>query len=175
MSRVTRSAEAVVVRPLEFEDLEWALQVNNAAVPAVNPHDASSLRSLIEAADRCWVATAGTARIGLLVTFGPGAAYESTNYRWLSERFASFRYVDRIVVVPEAKGLGVGRALYETLAKHASKVAAERVLCEVNIEPPNPSSIAFHTAMGWSPVADREVSAGKSVRYFAKRVDPLES
>ena len=55
----------------------------------------------------------------------------------------------------------VQAGLSETLAKHASKVAAERVLCEVNIEPPNPSSIAFHTAMGWSPVADREVSAGR--------------
>lgn len=167
---MTSSTEPVTVRSLELDDLEWVLRVNNAAVPAVNPHDASSLRALVEGADRCWVAVAGTSRVGMLVTFGPGASYASTNYRWLSERFEQFRYVDRIVVVPEAKGRGVGRVLYDALEEHVATVGAQRMLCEVNVEPPNPMSIAFHTAMGWSAVADREVAPGKAVRYFEKRV-----
>jgi predicted GNAT superfamily acetyltransferase len=167
---VTRRTEPVTVRSLELDDLDWMLRVNNAAVPAVNPHDASSLRALVDDADRCWVAVAGTRRVGMLVTFGPGASYESSNYRWLSERFEDFRYVDRIVVVPDAKGRGVGRALYGVLEEHAASVEAQRMLCEVNIEPPNPMSVAFHTAMGWSAVADRDVSPGKAVRYFEKRV-----
>ena len=171
MRPVTHSTQPAAVRLLELGDLEWVLKANNAAVPAVNPHDASSLRALIDGADRCWVAVDGTTPVGLLVTFGPGATYESTNYRWLSERYDRFRYVDRIVVIPEAKGRGVGRALYRALEEHVASVEAERVLCEVNIEPPNPSSIAFHTAMGWSPIADREISVGKAVRYFEKRVE----
>ncbi|MCR9161552.1 MAG: GNAT family N-acetyltransferase [Nannocystaceae bacterium] len=164
------NSEPVSIRLLERDDMAWLLRVNNAAVPAVNPHDASSLRALVEGAERCWVATVGKMRAGVLVVYGPGASYESANYRWLSERYERFRYVDRVIVVPEAKGRGVGRGLYEALEAHAASAEAQRVLCEVNIDPPNPASLAFHAAMGWAPLADRQLGPGKSVRYFEKRM-----
>ncbi len=160
------------IRALRDADLSGVLAMNNAAVPAVNPHDEASLAELVAIADRCWVVDDVGVLGGLLVTFAPGAPYESANYRWLSDRFGSaddaFRYVDRIVVAPTHRRRGIAAALYDTLADHAASVGAARLLCEVNVEPPNPQSMAFHTAAGWAPIDDLTHAPGKTVRFFER-------
>jgi uncharacterized protein len=160
------------IRPLLAADMAAVLAMNNAAVPAVNPHDEATLAQLVSMADRSWVVDDDGVLGGLLVTFAPAAAYESANYRWLSERFGStddaFRYVDRIVVAPTHRRRGLAGALYDTLADHAASVGAARLLCEVNVEPPNPRSIAFHEATGWSPIDDLTHAPGKVVRFFER-------
>jgi len=154
------------------EDLPAVLAMNNDAVPAVNPHDDGSVAALVAEADRSWVVDDGGVLGALLVTFAPGAAYASANYRWLSDRFGSddeaFRYVDRIVVAPTHRRLGLAGRLYDTLAEQARAAGAVRLLCEVNVEPPNPQSIAFHAATGWTPVEDLEHAPGKVVRFFER-------
>lgn len=160
------------IRALHESDLAAVLAMNNAAVPAVNPHDEASWLALVAMADRSWVVDDDGVLGGLLVTFAPAAAYESANYRWLSERFGStddaFRYVDRIVVAPTHRRRGLAGALYDTLADHAASVGAARLLCEVNVEPPNPRSIAFHEATGWSAIDDLTHGPGKVVRFFER-------
>lgn len=162
------SSETATLRALGDDDLAAALVLNNAAVPAVNPHNLASLRALVNGADRCWGAQLDGELLGLLVTFAPGGSYDSTNYRWLCERFESFRYVDRIVVSPNAKRRGLGRRFYTELEVSAREAGAERLVCEVNVEPPNPHSIGFHLAAGWLPIEDRVLGVGKTVRYFEK-------
>jgi len=142
--------------------------LNNEAVPAVNPHDAESLAELIAMADRAWVVDDGGVLAAMLVTFGPGAAYESRNYIWLNERYDDFRYVDRIIVAPSHKRMGLGAKLYATLEEQAQQVGAARLLCEVNVEPPNPQSIAFHESGGWLGIEDRWIDDDYAVRYFQK-------
>lgn len=158
----------MLVRSFLDADLADAVAMNNAAVPAVNPHDEGSFAELVAMADRTWVVDDDGVLAAMLVTFGPGAAYDSANYVWLSERFDRFRYVDRIVVAPSHKRRGLGATLYDALAEHAVASGAPRLLCEVNVEPPNPQSIAFHERTGWRTVEDREHGPGKVVRYFEK-------
>jgi predicted GNAT superfamily acetyltransferase len=148
------------------------LAMNNAAVPAVNPHDEASFAELVAMADRAWVADDGTAIGALLVAFGPGAEYQSMNYQWLSERYDQFAYVDRIVVAPTYRRLGLAGRLYDSLAAHALATDCPTMLCEVNVEPPNPASIAFHQASGWTAVEDLEHEPGKVVRFFSRRLGP---
>ena len=158
----------MLIRDLGPGDLGAVLAMNNAAVPAVNAHDVRSLEVLVEMADRSWVVDDGDTLGGLLVTFAPGTTYDSANYRWLSHRFDDFRYVDRVVVAPTHKRRGLGRRLYEVFEAHARVVGTTRLVCEVNVEPPNPQAIAFHTEIGWRPVDDLEHARGKIVRYFEK-------
>ena len=127
-------------------DNDQILAMNNAAVPAVNPHDADSLVELLDIADRTWVVDDAGTLGGLLVAFGPGAAYESRNYKRLSERYENFAYVDRIIVAETHRRLGLAGRLYAELAAHESAAVRNQLLCEVNVEPPNPQSIAFHDA-----------------------------
>ena len=161
-------APVLTIRDAVADDHAAILEMNNLAVPAVNPHDAESLVELLEMADRTWVVDDDGTLGGLLVAFAPGAGYGSKNYTWLSERYDNFGYVDRIVVAQTHRRLGLAGRLYAALADHAAAQGRDRLLCEVNVEPPNPQSIAFHEADGWQAIQDREHGPGSVVRYFER-------
>ncbi|MGI9623997.1 MAG: GNAT family N-acetyltransferase [Acidimicrobiales bacterium] len=156
------------VRDLGPDDIPDMLVLNNAAVPAVNGLDETSLAHLLELSDRVWVASDGSGVGAFLVTMATGVAYESLNYRWLSERYDEFGYVDRIVVSPAHRRLGLAGLLYDTFAEYTSSQGVSRLFCEVNVEPPNPVSIDFHLSAGWRPIDDLTHGPGKVVRFFER-------
>lgn len=92
--------------------------------------------------------------LSVLFAFDQDAAYESPNFRWFKAREERFVYVDRIIVAAEARGRGLARRHYERLFAWARSAGFETVVCEVNIEPPNPASWAFHEAMGFEKVGE---------------------
>ncbi len=157
-----------LIREIVGADHEAVLALNNAAVPAVNGHDPDSLRDLMALANGAWVADDGGELAGLLVGFSPDAAYQSLNYRWLSARYDDFGYVDRVVVAPSHRRRGIGAGLYRIFADHARAQGLRRLVCEVNVEPPNPTSMAFHRAGGWRPITDVQHAPGRVVRFFER-------
>ena len=149
------------------EDLALVGILNEAEIPHVNSIDNSGFIWFLETADYFRVARDGDTVAGFLIGFLPGRAYDSLNYRWFGDRYASFLYVDRIVVSPAARGLGVGRKLYEDFAKFAAG-RAERLTCEVNVRPPNEGSLRFHHAFGFTEVGRQETEGGtKEVSLLA--------
>jgi predicted GNAT superfamily acetyltransferase len=104
----------------------------------------------------------------LLLAFAQDADYDSPNFLWFRDRYERFVYVDRVVVMPAARGRGLARRLYQDLFDAARRVGHPRVVCEVNSVPPNPVSDAFHAAMGFSAVGLGEGDGGKIVRYLVK-------
>ncbi len=106
-----------------------------------------------------------------LLTFDQDAAYDSPNFLWFRDRYPRFVYVDRIAVAPSARGRGLARRLYLDLFEHVTRAGHDLVVCEVNSEPPNPASDAFHAALGFAEVGRASIHGGaKSVRYFARRM-----
>jgi uncharacterized protein len=106
-----------------------------------------------------------------LLAFDQGADYDSPNFLWFRRRYPRFVYVDRIVVAASARGRGGARRLYRDLFEQAERAGHERVVCEVNISPPNPASDAFHVAFGFVEVGAASVHAGsKTVRYLSRRL-----
>lgn len=106
-----------------------------------------------------------------LLTFDQDAAYDSPNFLWFRDRYPRFVYVDRIAVAPSARGRGLARRLYLDLFEHVARAGHDLVVCEVNSEPPNPASDAFHAALGFDEVGQASIHGGaKSVRYFARRM-----
>ena len=106
---------------------------------------------------------------GFLITFDQDADYDSPNFVWFQEKYDAFVYVDRIVVSADARGKGIARTLYESLINAARDDGHTKIVCEVNLDPPNPGSDAFHHQMGfvevgWARLKDRE----KTVRYLCK-------
>lgn len=114
------------------------------------------------------------ARIGeaeaLLMAFDQDADYDSPNFIWFRDRYEQFVYVDRVVVDPAQRGRGLARRLYEALFARAAGAGHTLVVCEVNAEPPNPASDAFHAALGFAEVGQATLAGGKTVRYFARRL-----
>ena len=163
------------IEPLEPAQVS-ASSVIGRRVLALNNEHAKELSWLD--ADRL-VALVGLAflarRIGavdaFLLAFDQDADYDSPNFLWFRSRYPRFVYVDRIVVAPSARGRGHARRLYDDLFQHALRRGHERVVCEVNREPPNPASDAFHAALGFSEVGLATIHDGsKTVRYLARQL-----
>jgi len=103
-----------------------------------------------------------------LLAFDQGAQYDSPNFLWFRARYPRFVYVDRIVVAASARGRGHARRLYDDLFKQAVEAGHERVVCEVNMQPPNPVSDAFHAALGFAEVGSATIHDGnRTVRYLS--------
>lgn len=106
-----------------------------------------------------------------IVTFDQSADYDSPNFIWFRERYPRFVYVDRICVSPLARGRGHARRIYEDLFAAAKAAGHTLITCEVNAEPPNPASDAFHATLGFTEVGTAAINGGKkSVRYFAQKL-----
>ena len=133
--------------------------MNDAAAPNVNVLDGEAFDWLARACDYARVAVRDGAVVGFVFAIRHGTAYWSANYAWFTQRYDAFLYLDRVVVGPEARSTGVGRALYDDLVAFAVG-RWPRVALEVNLDPPNPASLAFHAAMGFARVGERHYDGG---------------
>jgi uncharacterized protein len=108
-----------------------------------------------------------------LLAFDQDADYDSPNFLWFRERHPRFVYIDRVVVASAARGRGHARRLYADLIETAAARGHSLVVCEVNFEPPNPASDAFHAALGFTDVGQAEIHGGtKTVRYLMRIITP---
>lgn len=106
---------------------------------------------------------------GFIITLGPGQQYDSPNYEFFTDNFQSFEYVDRIVIGEKGRGNGLGTAMYNYIIDQTS---AEHMTCEVNLEPPNPGSLHFHSSFGFEEVGRQYSEEGKKfVSLMAKRLN----
>ncbi len=105
----------------------------------------------------------------LLLAFDQTSDYDSPNFLWFRERFERFAYVDRVVVNESRRGEGLARQLYEYLFAVALAAGHNCVVCEINYDPPNPASDAFHDRLGFREVGRAHLQdRDKGVRYLEK-------
>ena len=147
------------------------LALNNAHARELSLLDAARLDHLL---GQAFLALRAGAADALLIAFDQDADYDSENFLWFKARYPRFAYVDRVVVADHARGRGLARALYERLFEKAASDGHSVVGCEVNSEPPNPGSDAFHAAMGFSVVGTAPIYGGlRTVRYFTRPISGL--
>jgi len=96
----------------------------------------------------------GCGASAILMAFEQDASYESPNFLWFCANRSSFVYIDRIIVAESVRGRGMARLLYADLAEAAKAAGHDRLVCEVNLVPPNPDSERFHTMLGFSAVGE---------------------
>ncbi len=106
---------------------------------------------------------------GLLLAFDQDADYDAGNFLWFRARHSRFVYIDRVVVTTAERGRGHARRLYDAVFGWAFDAGHERIVCEVNLDPPNPASDAFHAALGFAEVGTAVIDGGaKTVRYLSR-------
>ena len=157
------------IKPAEPGDYAAVLAMNEGALPHVSSLTKSEFSVL---AGQCFyfgVALVDGAVAGFLMALRPGEDYRSLNYRWFCERYENFVYIDRIVVAPQFNGIGIGRALYADVER-AARGVAPILTCEVNLNPPNPESVAFHKKLGFAEVGQLVADEGKLVSLMVKAV-----
>jgi len=116
------------------------------------------------------VATIIDPGVAFLLVFDQSSPSDGGHFVWFRDRFESFLYIDRIVVGRNYRRLGLGRRLYEDLFRRAEFLGHTTIACEVNAQPPNPVSDAFHREMGFSRVGTATSNSdAKMVRYLVRR------
>jgi predicted GNAT superfamily acetyltransferase len=155
-----------LLQPITDSVVPTILALNNAHSIELSWLNVDQLRSLVRQA--FYARRVGNAD-AFLLAFDEGASYASPNYIWFRERYTRFVYVDRIVVAPLLRGRGYARLLYTDFFEQARRAAHHVVVCEVNSDPPNPASDAFHAAFEFEEVGRATIHQGsKTVRYLAR-------
>lgn len=153
-----------LIRPLAATDLERIVQLNNAAYPAVPVTEADEMAALIDISSFGVVAEHEDAVVGFVLAIDPGANYSSENYTFFSERAKETGlqslYVDRVVIDVDYRGRGTGRLLYSAIFDRARADGRDEVTCEVNLDPPNPGSLAFHARLAFARVGEQATKGG---------------
>jgi predicted GNAT superfamily acetyltransferase len=160
-----------IIHDLRLLDASVILSLNNQHARETSALDEADLYALLDMAFYARGIDGGAT--AFLIAFDQNARYRSPNFLWFKASQQSFVYIDRIIVSSSARGQGIARLLYQDLFAVAQQAGHERVVCEVNIEPPNPGSEAFHRAMGFNEVGIATIHGGtKTVRYFEKELSP---
>jgi predicted GNAT superfamily acetyltransferase len=159
----------VRLRPIVPADHADVLALNERNVELLAPMDETRLLELQAAADTAAVIEVDGGFAGFVITFGAGSAYDGENFGWFTDRFNDFCYLDRVVIHEDFRRRGLGTQVYDELETSCGRPL---FTLEVNLDPPNDASLAFHQARGFTEVGQR-VSDGHLVSMFLKMLPGL--
>ncbi len=156
------------IREATVADHAAILAVNEQSVPGVSAFDSAKLEALAAASDPLLVAVGEDGVAGYLIGFTPDARYQGACFRWFRENRPGSLYIDQVAIGASARRRGAGAALYDAAEQAAIDRGLDRLTCEVNLDPPNPESMAFHAARGFQQVGTLAVPDGRRVSLQLK-------
>ena len=135
-----------LLRPITPADHDFVLDLNERNVEVLSAMDGLRLEELLALCHRGEVIEYDGQRAGFVLTFAPGAGYDSGYYRWFSARYGDqFYYLDRIVLDGSFRRSGIGQRVYDEI--EAGAAAYRRMVLEVN-----QASLDFHRRRGYDEV-----------------------
>jgi len=143
------------LRPITPDDHADVVALNDRHVELTAPMDEARLAELAAAAEHADVIDVDGRFAGFVITFVVGAAYDGTHFAWFGERYDDYCYLDRIVIHEEFQRRGLGTFAYDELERSCKRPV---FALEVNIDPPNEPSLAFHRARGFIEVGQSDAS-----------------
>jgi predicted GNAT superfamily acetyltransferase len=159
--------EIIDLRSASVRLLQEALVLNSRHEVETSPLGMERLVKMLRVASFSPCFASGKA---FLIAFDDTADYDGASYQWFRREMSGFVYVDRVIVATSAQGDGLGRCLYGCIETDAAARGFRALVCEVNIDPPNPGSLAFHRKLGFREVGRGAVPSGKKVMYLRKSI-----
>ena len=158
------------IRDVRDDELDAVLSLNEASIPAVNSISIGQMRWFREHAAYFRVGVDDDRLGAFLIGMRPGTGYDSLNYTWFCKHYDDFGYIDRIAVADHARRLGLATRLYDDF-RSTLPDTVDVMTCEVNLKPPNESSMAFHRRLGFTQVGTQETEGGtKQVALLEKKL-----
>lgn len=163
--------DTVQIENISSGDLPSVLELNQNSQPHLSSLTLERLTELAEMSFHFRVIKIKGVIAAFLMGMEENQPYDSMNYVWISKRYESFYYIDRIAVAKEYQRQGLGMALYEDGQSFALQKKKPIMACEVNINPSNSGSILFHQKFGFLPVGEQDTEGGKKrVQYMVKNL-----
>jgi hypothetical protein len=75
-----------------------------------------------------------------------------------------------MVVGPSSRECGVGRAFHAASEEHAVATGLVWIVGEIDLDPPNRESLAYHERLGFVEVGRQTLSSGKTVSMRARSI-----
>jgi len=154
------------IRDMRDDDSAFVLALNRELEWARAPMDADRLGLLRREGERLVVVDDEHGPVAFAITLRPGGGYDSVNYRWFCEHYDDFLYLDRILVSDRARRRGIATLVYDVMEDHARPFG--RLVCEVNSDPPNLPSLAFHSGRGYLERGHQRMPDGHEVVLLEK-------
>ena len=161
-----------VVRPIVDADVARVLEINEANVPEVGSVDATRMSFLLDQSELALAVELDDLVAGFCIVLGPGSPYDSVNYRWFTDRYDDFLYLDRVAFDAAFQGRGLGTLLYAEVDRWMRDLGAAHLALEVNLDPPNERSLAFHARRGFVEVGQQDTPYGIRVSMQMRPVPP---
>jgi predicted GNAT superfamily acetyltransferase len=156
-----------VPRPVLPAEVPALLALNNRFAREVNALGEDTLAGHCRDALLAAAIWDGAVPQALLVAFGAAGPDQGPNHAWIRAHRPNAAYIDRVVVDAAVQGQGLGRILYATLAERVLLAGLDWIGCEVNLDPPNPASRAFHGRLGFARLGEAtDPRNGKRVEYL---------
>jgi predicted GNAT superfamily acetyltransferase len=156
------------LREITRGDLPQLLALNLASVRELSELDERRLNYILSLSHRRLAVESAGELVAFALAIAPGAPYDSRHYRWFAARFERFLYLDRVVVVDRLRRGGIGTQLYDAMERAAGPF--ERMVCDVNVIPPNEASLAFHATRGYRHVGRLAHGPEKVVALLSKKL-----
>jgi len=162
----------VLLRAMTDADTYAVLSLNASNIDATGPLDLDRLAKIRSMASRADVVEVDGWIAAFALVLPPDADYDSANFAWFRERYGNeFLYLDRVVVSRANRRSGIAGRIYD--AAEADAASHGRLACEVNAEPPNDASLAFHTNRGFVEAGRLTHDSGKVTAMFVKDLGTL--
>ncbi len=156
------------IRSCQAGDVAAIQTINLAGTPGVLPLTQPELDGLAAGSILCWVAQDGAQVVGYLITYTNSDPYDGEEFAWFQQHLSTFLYIDQVAIASSHRRQGVGAALYRHATQDANKSGLESLTCEVNLDPPNPTSLAFHHGLGFTSIGELHTADGRYVTLLRK-------
>jgi uncharacterized protein len=163
----------MTMREVTRADWPQLLALNGASVRELSELDEQRLQAILSFSHRSLVVESAGEVVAFALAMAPGTAYDSRNYRWFGNRFERFLYLDRVVVAAGQRRRGIATRLYD--AMEGTAASFERMVCDVNVRPPNDASLAFHAARGYREIGRLAHGSEKVVALMSKELEPASA
>jgi predicted GNAT superfamily acetyltransferase len=162
--------DPLTIRPAQAAELAAILAINAQGRPGVSALTQAELDALVQEGPHLYVAMLGLSVVGYTIVYTDASAYDGEEFSWFKRRFAGFLYIDQIAIAESARRARVGTQIYRFLDQLARERELASIVCEVNLAPPNPASLAFHANNGFVEVGMMETGDGRRVSLRRKEL-----
>jgi predicted GNAT superfamily acetyltransferase len=162
--------DAITMRPAGHQDFERIVAINEAGQPGVSALAIADLAAIRIGAPLFEIAEFGRELVGYIIAYLDTNVYDGEEFNWFKQHYARFLYVDQIAVARSARRAGIGAQIYQLLEQRAGEQGLTSLTCEVNLEPPNPASLAFHSRQRFVEVGTLATSDGRTVSLRRKEL-----